>query len=596
MALLTGSSVYTASVALTRPSNTTAYTAGDVVGAADTTTAANAGNAILTFGNVSAPGGAIRIDSVDLSINNTVVPSGMDAFRLHLYSVPPAAILDNAAFDLTLTETPRYLGFVTIALPVDIGSTLYSSTVNIGKVVRMLPYSQTLFAKLETRGAYTPASGTLYTVKLSTVEVDVATTGSENLLWAYAGGAVPTLDLEFARTKTLNNQVTSTPPVTFTRASSATFIDSAGTLQTAAVDVPRFDHNPTTGESLGLLVEEQRTNSFLQSQDFSTSWSNVGSSENTNVSVAPDGTQTADALVDTAINETHNFTQNVSGLAGSTAHTFSCFMKKGSTNYGVLGFAPTSSWGIGTGASVFFDLNNGTVGTASNATGTIQALPNGWYRCTATATTVATPETATMRIGSSLTGAAQTYTGTGDEAIYAWGAQLEVGAFPTSYIPTTTAAATRSADVASITGENFSSWYRQDEGTVFAQFRPLSTATIGIAGFDDGTNDNRWRLGRASSGEAQQIVQVLAVNQTTSLVGSLALNGLASTAATVRLNDCSITANGLMPFNDTSCTIPTVNKMTIGSAQALTAAGSAIRRLTYWPQRLPNSTLQAITQ
>jgi hypothetical protein len=188
------------------------------------------------------------------------------------------------------------------------------------------------------------------------------------------------------------------------------------------------------------------------------------------------------------------------------------------------------------------------------------------------------------------------YTGTAGFGLYFWGAQLEAGAFPTSYIPTTTAAATRSADVASITGANFSSWYRQDEGTVFAQFRPLSTATIGIAGFDDGTNDNRWRLGRASSGEAQQIVQVLAVNQTTSLVGSLALNGLASTAATVRLNDCGITANGLMPIDDTSCTIPTVNKMTIGSAQALTDAGSTIRRLTYWPQRLPNSTLQAITQ
>ena len=262
-------------------------------------------------------------------------------------------------------------------------------------------------------------------VVIPSLRAAVAVPGwAKNELWRRAR-TVPSLDLRFADNKSLVDATTGQSLVTFTRASTGPFVGSDGLIQSAATDAPRFDHDPTTGESLGLLVEEPRTNLLLQSQDFSTTWTNVGSSENVNVVVAPNGTSTADALVDTAISETHNFTQTLSALSGSTTYTFSCFMKKGSKNYGVFVFAPVSSWGIGTGASVFFDLNNGTVGTAANATGTIQALPNEWHRCTATATTTVTPGTVIMRIGPSLTGTAQTYTGTGDEAIYLWGAQLE---------------------------------------------------------------------------------------------------------------------------------------------------------------------------
>ena len=74
-----------------------------------------------------------------------------------------------------------------------------------------------------------------------------------------------------------------------------------------------------------------------------------------------------------------------------------------------------------------------------------------------------------------------TYDGNGTSGIYLWGAQLEEGAFPSSYIPTTTAAATRSADVASITGTAFSGWYRQDEGTFYGEATGLSGgATITV--------------------------------------------------------------------------------------------------------------------
>jgi hypothetical protein len=227
------------------------------------------------------------------------------------------------------------------------------------------------------------------------------------------GGARPTLDLNFANNGSLVDSVTGKTLVQHTRQSNATYVDGDGVIRTAT------------------------TNLLLQSEDFSTTWTNSESSENINVAVAPNGTTTADALVDTVNNSPHYVSQSVAGCAGSTSYTFSCYMKKGSKDFGSLIFGPNASWGTGGGASVFFDLTNGTISASTSATGTIQALPNGWYRCTATATTVASPGTVFGRIGSSLTGSAQTYEGNGDEAIYLWGAQLEQSSTVGEYIPTT---------------------------------------------------------------------------------------------------------------------------------------------------------------
>jgi hypothetical protein len=422
-----------------------------------------------------------------------------------------------------------------------------------------------------------------------------------NELWRRAR-AVPSLDLRFAENKSLQDAASGQQLVTFTRASSATYVDSAGVIRTATTDEPRFDHNPTTGESLGLLVEEQRTNSILQSQDFSTTWTNTGSSENINVAVAPDGTQTADALVDTAVSEAHNFSQSVAGLSGSTSYTFSCYMKKGSKDFGALIFSPNASWGTGSGASVFFNLSTGTVNTTSSATASIQALPDGWYRCTATATTVASPGTVSMRIGSSLTGSVQTYTGSADEAIYLWGAQLEAGAFPTSYIPTTTATVTRSADVASISGSNFSSWFNAAATTLYAEYATANnifTAFPSIASLSNGTNGNRIQLSH-SSGARRFVVDSGGVSQVDSggALGAISANVSAKFAAAVQNADFSAIATGATLFTQSSGSMPSgVDRLVIGAdgASASLLSG-AIRRITYWPQRLPNSTLQAITQ
>jgi hypothetical protein len=264
-------------------------------------------------------------------------------------------------------------------------------------------------------------------------------------------GVAPTLDYRFAIDRNEIDAISLTDKLTFTGGNQGTFVGSDGFIQRATTNVPRFDHDPLSRKSLGLLSEGSRENLLLQSNRFDTTWTNAGSTENLNAAISPDGTLNATALVDTAVSETHALIQSIT-LSGSTTYTISCWLKKGSVNYGRFAFTPNASWGGGLGANAFYDLTDGTVSASSNTTVTVQEFPSGWYRCSATATTVASPGAANVVIGSSATGTAAIYLGTATEAIYLWGAQLEAASTPSTYIPTTSAAVTRTADSAVIDG------------------------------------------------------------------------------------------------------------------------------------------------
>lgn len=161
---------YLAAVTITRPSNTIAYTAGDVIGIADTVTPANAGSAIITLPSIGPSGGYVLLQSLRLFISNTSVPSGMSGFRLHLYTALPTAILDNAVFDLVSGNVANYTGYVDLPTPQDLGSTLYTQADYCGTAIKLANASTTLYAQLETRGAYTPSSGTTYNLRVMTLE------------------------------------------------------------------------------------------------------------------------------------------------------------------------------------------------------------------------------------------------------------------------------------------------------------------------------------------------------------------------------------------------------------------------------------------
>jgi hypothetical protein len=158
---------FTSTVEVTRPDNATAYTAGDMIGVADSGTPANAGSAILEFANIGpAAGAAILLVDWSLMISLNAIPSGMTGFRMALYNAAPDAKLDNDAWDLSSSgDRSKYLGFIDMGAPADLGSTLFAQVQNVPKQVQLVGTS--LFGVLRTLGAYTPASQTVYTPKIN---------------------------------------------------------------------------------------------------------------------------------------------------------------------------------------------------------------------------------------------------------------------------------------------------------------------------------------------------------------------------------------------------------------------------------------------
>jgi hypothetical protein len=415
--------------------------------------------------------------------------------------------------------------------------------------------------------------------------------------WGCTTFPKPTIDLQFAGATSLDNRIT------FTRATTATYFNSSGVLSTAASGEARFDYNPTTLAPLGLLIEEARTNSLLQSQNFTTTWSAGNVTVTANTTTAPDGTSTAETFDDDVANGGHDVGQSIVTTTGTT-YTLSAFLKNGNRQYAILACSGSAN----SYASAKFDLSAGTLGStvASGAgwsfiSSSITSVGSGWYRCTITFV-VGTTTGNVARIGMATDGTTFTasqrglevYTGS-DKTIFVWGAQLEAGAFATSYIPTTTTALTRNADVATMTGTNFSSWYNASEGTVFvsAQFTE-SVALKTIYEINDNTTANHLRA-TVNASVTTPIFQVSNVTaQAAITLGSAALNVFLMTNA-YKVDDFSAALGGTLGTPDTSGSLPTVTQLTIGRRITDRYLNGYIQRIAYYPVRLANTTLQALT-
>jgi hypothetical protein len=401
----------------------------------------------------------------------------------------------------------------------------------------------------------------------------------------FFGASGPSFALDF-----VNGTNALDPRITFTRASTATFFNSAGVLTSAAIDVPRFDYNPSTLAAQGLLIEEARTNLCLQSEDWgSATWSKSGSTITANATTAPTGTTVADKLVEDTSTGTHITTQSISlgGSVDNSAYVISVFAKASERTRCQLFDNAQASSGI-----TSFDLSNGTV---VSGTGTITAVGNGWYRCSVFPLK-STSITSTLTIRLISTGTTTSYTGDGTSGIFVFGAQLEVGAFPTSYIPTTTTALTRAADVASV--NTLSPWYNASAGTLYAEFSiPAATASRSQATFGDGTSNERMIISNNTSltGTAWRIVDGGVDQADINNAGSFANNATVKVAGAYAVNDFATSQGGGTVGTDTSGTLPTVTTLYLGSNGAASYASSYLRRITYYPRRLSNAELQAIT-
>ena len=405
----------------------------------------------------------------------------------------------------------------------------------------------------------------------------------------------PTLDLDFANSKTLD------PRITFTRASGGSYVGADGLIKYAGVNEARFDHDPSTGESLGLLIEESRSNLFTSSVPQEGVWASTNNTLISNSEIAPDGTQRATLIdSDDTASVSHYIILN-SPLTTATTYTQTFFVKAGTTRF--VQIAPSTGFEL---TFANFELrDDGIIGTYNVYGASIQRFPNGWYRIGVTQTSTSTVGGGRMILvlGTALTDARLPQPHTSRLSCYVWGAQLEVGAFPTSYIPTEGSTRTRAADSASITGKNFSEWYRQDEGTIYVSQKLKSIATVdrnslvylinGGSGSgndifynvkkgdtnifvfgDNGTNYSRWQ----ENGDSTDTKAIWAYD--------------------VSGDDFKPYWNGIEGINEPNSSSPSATSHTqleIGATSNDKYNGH-ISKLTYYPRRLTNAQLQALTK
>ncbi len=370
-------------------------------------------------------------------------------------------------------------------------------------------------------------------------------------------------------------------------------------LQTALAGVPRFDHNPVTGESLGLLVEEQRTNLLTYSEQFDNApWSRGNTTVEPNSCIAPDGQSTADKLVVNGVSSNHSVYRAIASTSGT--YTASIYLKK--AGYSRVRLYLNDS--VTGDTYIVVDLDTETItnsavnGSWSANSSSLTKCANGWLRLSVTGTQGAGTSVAFILAIQNNAGSG-TYQGDGYSGIYVWGAQLEAGALPTSYIKTEASQVTRAADSASMTGANFSSWYRQDEGTIFVEAE--------VPGAPSGTNYEFFNIGDGNATGTNSILS--RVNNGTARVMSYgAYQGVAQftlsdskvfpeksfakVSLSYKTNEVSASVSAGAPLTDTSVNPPVVNSLYLGGyTQRL---NGHVKRFTFYPKAFPNN-IQALT-
>jgi hypothetical protein len=397
----------------------------------------------------------------------------------------------------------------------------------------------------------------------------------------------PTLDLNFARTKTLD------PRVTFSRSSGGTFVGPDGLIKIAGVNQPRFDHNPITGESLGLLIEESRIN--YASQSFVAINSTLVSSNDTTYQPVQGGS-------------VYRFRIGASGLQ----FYIPLFNAPGYSSTGlsdVLTFYLRSDLPVTITSNVDGGnaLNSGLYfsnGTTTNYSTSITSQPEllGFTKYTIVYTALQTN-------GNNISRAQINVSGTQGTDFYVFGAQWESRSiYPTSYIPTTTASVTRAVDVVNMTGSNFSSWFNYNSSTLYYEGIVKSDFYNGthsyIATIDSGTNDGSFYMRDRIVLSGNTITFQSTLPSSGSTVGNVSLSYGKPVVNTFNKyvhaldssGGASASLNGNLGTSYFSNSIHVPNTLQLGMHGTAYRTSCIISRLTYWPRRLPNNMLQNLTR
>ena len=352
---------------------------------------------------------------------------------------------------------------------------------------------------------------------------------------------------------------------------------------TDRLDIARIDYS--TGEA-ALLVEPQRTNSSLYSEQFDNAayWTKVSTTITDNNGIAPDGTMSADTVT---LTTTFGRVQRSVTLTASTQFTASTFVKNidaANPKVSLLCFNNANTL-----CSAHFTLTgNGSVSNEVDAVGSITPFGNGWYRCSITFNSETGATSPTLRVINNVSTDGGWTIG---ESVFLWGAQLEAGAYPTSYIPTTSASVTRNADVISKTG--IADLIGQSEGTLFADVKvSANKESVRVLQISDGTIGNRIQLAFNGNNFTPAVVNggvTQAVFPTPFTAGR---NKLAIAYAN---NDVVAYLNGIQIGSDSLATIPLCNLIDVGHGLGSSFFNNEINFISLFKTRLTNTQLATLT-
>jgi hypothetical protein len=334
-------------------------------------------------------------------------------------------------------------------------------------------------------------------------------------------------------------------------------------------------------------LEKQSTNQLTYSEQFdNAAWIKEDLTVTANATTSPDGTTNADKLIANTSSTDHSIYQSNAVFTGASV-SFSAYAKASDYNYIFLGKNNSIA-----SDGVFFDLTNGTISQNTSAlTASIQSVGNGWYRCIVSSTSWPTPHPI---ICLSENGTSFNFAGDSSKGVFVWGGQAEISSYPTSYIPTTSASATRVADAC------FRNSYAggiTSEGTIFADFEYLRTdggyATPCL--IINGSNyiymfviSNTIRANCTNGGVIQSQI----------ISSTVTPNTRYKVAATFKTNDFSLYVNGALIGTDTSGTMPTFStsfNTYVGTDSSLTEPVGKLNELVIFPVGLTNSELASLT-
>jgi hypothetical protein len=357
---------------------------------------------------------------------------------------------------------------------------------------------------------------------------------------------------------------------------------------TDRLNVPRLTYQNGGGGCPSLLLEKQSTNILTYSEDFSNAaWTKTDLTVIANAITSPDGTTNAQKIVPNTTNGTHYIDQFVT--ISSVDYTYTIYAKKGEYNYLYVNAYSNSS------RRTWFDLNSGTVSlNTSPNIATIESVGNGWYRCTITNTSSGT--TGAFQFGADpnngTINANPSFSGDGTSGIYVWGAQIEASSYPTSYIPTTSASATRVADECSKTG--ISSLIGQTEGVLFVDF--VFTAYDGSAKWIAFLGGGANYIGLYANSNTYIIGEVSNTTSQFSGAYSFSVGQRYKIAIAYKSNDFAYYINGAQISTASSGTVPTTSDFTfLYSTTNDRIGGKVYNQLCLFKTRLTNAELASLT-